>query len=151
MIHLKLILVKRISRIFYGVCPESFADSAKKIFNPLYWQQKHICESKRRNFFFLIMLPKHVRIGLKILRKIVVKYLFGFQSYFNALDTFDTSCMSVLKVTLSRFRKVGFVCLDESNSKMKKNAFYFILKALFVLNIFKFCPNFFLSCRKTVR
>ena len=26
---------------------------------------------------------------------------------------------------------------------MMKNAFYFILKALFVLKIFKFCPNFF--------
>ena len=144
-ILLKLILVKRISRIFHGVCPESFADSAKKMFKPLYWQQKHICECKRRNFFFLIMFPTDVRIGLKILRNIVVKYLFGFQSYFNALGTFDTSCMSVLKVRLSPSRKVGFVYLNESfknNGKCflfhHKNSFKLIVKTHlnFVLTFF---------------
>ena len=35
------------------------------------------------------------------------------------------------------------ICLIESTFKMMKNVFYFVLKALFVLKIFKF-----LSCRK---
>ena len=30
------------------------------------------------------------------------------------------------------------ICFNERPSKMMKNAFYFILKALFVLKIFKF-------------
>ena len=34
--------------------------------------------------------------------------------------------------------KILFVCFNESPLKMMKNAFYFILKALFVLETFKF-------------
>ena len=40
----------------------------------------------------------------------------------------------ILKVGLS----ICFICFYESPLKMVKNAFYFILKALFVLKIFKF-------------
>ena len=36
------------------------------------------------------------------------------------------------------FRKTFLPCFIESPLKMMKNAFYFILKALFVLKIFKF-------------
>ena len=32
---------------------------------------------------------------------------------------------------------IFFICFNDSPSKMMKNAFYFILKALFVLKIFK--------------
>ena len=39
-------------------------------------------------------------------------------------------------------KKNLFICFNDSPSKMMKNAFYFILKALFVLKIFKF---FFLT------
>ena len=35
-------------------------------------------------------------------------------------------------------KKFLFICFNESPFKMMKNAFYFILKALFVLKIFKF-------------
>ena len=35
-------------------------------------------------------------------------------------------------------KKICFICLIESPLKMMKNAFYFILKALFVPKIFKF-------------
>ena len=38
----------------------------------------------------------------------------------------------------SDFPKKILFYLNDSPSKMMKNAFYFILKALFVLNIFKF-------------
>ena len=39
--------------------------------------------------------------------------------------------------------RVCFICLNESPLQMMKNAFYFILKALFVLKIFKFFSWFF--------
>ena len=45
-------------------------------------------------------------------------------------------------VITSRLKFAKFlVCFNDSSSKMMKNAFYFILKARFVLNIFKclFC------------
>ena len=35
-------------------------------------------------------------------------------------------------------KKNFFICFNDSPSKMMKNAFYFILKALFLLKIFKF-------------
>ena len=43
-----------------------------------------------------------------------------------------------LKVGLSPSKKNCVICFIESPLKMMKNAFYFILKALFVLKIFKF-------------
>ena len=46
----------------------------------------------------------------------------------------------VIKVGLSPSKKVFFICFNDSPSKMMKNAFYFILKALFLLKIFKFLP-----------
>ena len=35
-------------------------------------------------------------------------------------------------------KKFFFICVTESPLKMMKNAFYFILKALFILKIFQF-------------
>ena len=48
----------------------------------------------------------------------------------------------------SHLPKNCVVCLIESPLEMMKNTFYFILKALFVLNIFKFLSRFFWSCTK---
>ena len=45
---------------------------------------------------------------------------------------------SNIKVGLSSSKKKKFICFNVSPSKMMKNAFYFILKAPFVLKIFKF-------------
>ena len=36
------------------------------------------------------------------------------------------------------FQKKLVICFNDNRSKMKKNPFYFILKALFLLKIFKF-------------
>ena len=41
------------------------------------------------------------------------------------------------------------ICLIESSLKVIKNAFYFILKALFVLKIFKFLSRLFGLVEKT--
>ena len=53
------------------------------------------------------------------------------------------SCSKQFKLGLSPSKKVGFVCFNESPLKMIKNAFYFILKVLFVHKIFNFCPGLF--------
>ena len=44
----------------------------------------------------------------------------------------------VIKVRLSPSKKNCAICFIESPLKMMKNAFYFILKAPFILKIFKF-------------
>ena len=44
----------------------------------------------------------------------------------------------IVKVGLSTPEKTCVICLIESPLEMMKNAFYFILKAFFVLKIFKF-------------
>ena len=43
-----------------------------------------------------------------------------------------------LKVGLSSSEKICIICFIASPLKMRKNAFYFILKALFILKIIKF-------------
>ena len=54
-----------------------------------------------------------------------------------------------VKVRLSPSKKICVICLIESPLKMMKNTFYFILKALFVLKIFKFLPRLFGHVGKT--
>ena len=48
-------------------------------------------------------------------------------------------------------KKVFIICLNDSPSKMMKKYFYFILKALFVLKIFKFLSWLFSHVEKTAR
>ena len=52
--------------------------------------------------------------------------------------TLDKNKKDCVKVRLSPSKKFFFVCFSGSSSKMMKNAFYFMLKALFILKIFKF-------------
>ena len=66
--------------------------------------------------------------------------------------TFERSAYSDLitfKVGLSPSKKICFICLIKSPLKMMENAFYFILKAFFVLKIFKFLSRLFGHVRKT--
>ena len=49
----------------------------------------------------------------------------------------------LFKVGLSPSKKICVICFIESPLKVMKNAFYFILKALFVLMIFKFLSRLF--------
>ena len=53
------------------------------------------------------------------------------------------------KVGLSPSIKICFICFNESSLKLMKNAFYFILKALFVLKIFRFFSWLFGHVEKT--
>ena len=59
-----------------------------------------------------------------------------------------TSCFNLTGNKLTLVFKVGpspskencVICLTESPLKMMKNVFYFVLKAFFILKIFKFLP-----------
>ena len=46
-------------------------------------------------------------------------------------------------------KKRFFICFNDSPSKMMENAFYFILKALFILKIFKFLSYLLGHAEKT--
>ena len=50
------------------------------------------------------------------------------------IQKYGAWCMNI---TLT-LKKLGFYCSYESSLKMLNNAFYFILKAFFVLKIFNF-------------
>ena len=53
----------------------------------------------------------------------------------------ETRCNSYFFIRPSLSKKFGFICFNKSPLKIMKNAFYFLLNALFVLKIFKY-----LSC-----
>ena len=53
-------------------------------------------------------------------------------------NSFLNKELSQLKVWSSPSKKDFFICFNSSPSKLMKNAFHFILKALFVLKMFKF-------------
>ena len=54
-----------------------------------------------------------------------------------------------IKVGLSPFEKKFFICFNDSPSKMMKNASDFILKAFFVLKLFRFLSWLFRHVEKT--
>ena len=49
----------------------------------------------------------------------------------------------MFEVGLSPSKKICFICFNDSPSEMMKNAFYSILKALFVLKIILFLSRLF--------
>ena len=57
-------------------------------------------------------------------------------------------CLYALKSD-SHLAKKKIICFNDSPSKMMKNAFYFILKALFVVKIVKFLCRLFGHVEKT--
>ena len=57
--------------------------------------------------------------------------------------------LEFLKVRLSTSKRKLFICLDEGPLKMMKNTIHFILKALIILEIFKFLSCFFGHVEKT--
>ena len=56
---------------------------------------------------------------------------------------------SLFKVGLLLSIKTYFICFKESPLKMMKNAFYFILKSIFILKILKFLSWLFGNVDKT--
>ena len=72
-----------------------------------------------------------------------------FRQYTPGLEV-ACSLKNDLKVGLSPSKKNCFICFYESPLKMMKNAFYFTLKALFVLKIQKFLSWVFCHAEKTI-
>ena len=56
-----------------------------------------------------------------------------------------------LNVGLSPFKEVAFICLNKSPLELMKNAFYFMLKILLVLEILAFFVLTSWLCRKAAR
>ena len=78
------------------------------------------------------------------------KKYFILQFVINSIQfVFNSISPTVLKVGLSPSKKNFVICVIESPLKMMKNAFYFILKAFFVLKIFKFLSRLFGHIGKT--
>ena len=64
--------------------------------------------------------------------------------YFKNVDRmFYVSLPLKIKVGVSPFKKDCSICFNESHLQMIKNGFYFILKVLFILKIFKFLSGIF--------
>ena len=90
---------------------------------------RSIC--KKTIFFFNIYIDKHVRFnGL-------CSHLLHPTHWLRACkqQPFGKTCF---EIELSLSKKKILICFDDSPPKMMKKAFNFILKALFVLKIFKF-------------
>ena len=61
------------------------------------------------------------------------------------------NALTVWKSSDSQLPKnICAICFNDGSSKMMKNAFYFILKAIFVLKIFRFLSWIFGHVEKTV-
>ena len=58
--------------------------------------------------------------------------------YSSSPSNADFTLYLILKGVLFPSKKTCFVCFNESSLKMTKNAFYFTLKAFFILKVFKF-------------
>ena len=102
----------------------------------------HFCKKEIPAQMFPVNFTKILRIpcyrtpqedGFSELKLKLSAYL----QYTEIIETFSSQQFS-LKVGLLLFKKNCFICFNDGRSKMMKNAFYFILKALSVLKIFKF-------------
>ena len=67
---------------------------------------------------------------------------------YQAKSKFKIGSERKLKVGLSPFKKVCVIFFTESTLKMMKKAFYFILKAFFILRILKFLSWLFGRVKK---
>ena len=64
-----------------------------------------------------------------------VKQLFGKIKSKSLQFLKNSELLSVQSINVGPSKKLCFICLNESPSKIMKNAFYFIYKTLFVLKI----------------
>ena len=61
----------------------------------------------------------------------------------------NANALVIIKSDSHLPKKVFIIYINDSPSKMMKNSFYFILKALFVLKIFNFLSRLFGHVEKT--
>ena len=134
--------------------PEPYSDTQKftnkvegKIISAFQWSFPHISLKK-------VILPSGILPTFYNFLCGVINYQNGFQeTFWKSFLTLGTKnwawsvsenfqILSELSFTLKLDshlpKKIIFICYNESPLKIMKNAFYFTLKALFVLKIFKF-------------
>ena len=105
----------------------------------------------------LQFLPPNTTSSTEPMDQWVIRYvcfiifLFYWQSQSNRNRMLRFCCrrFSLRKVGLPPSENICVICFIESSLKMMKVAFYFILKALFVLKIFKFLSWLFGHAEKT--
>ena len=76
-----------------------------------------------------------------------ISYLENFPAYIPFVDKAIPEV--TFKVGLSPSKFFIIICFNNSPSKIMENAFYFIVKGLFVFKIFKFLSSFFEHVEKT--
>ena len=113
-----------------------------------------------RSYKLLLLIVILVIINIFIISIIIVfittqvccsVLIFAIHSYIFIIIIFNIrfTVMVIIKFGFSPSKKVIFICFNESPLKMMKNTFYFILKALCALKIFKFLSWFFGDAEKT--
>ena len=80
---------------------------------------------------------QNLLLFLSVLYCVTRKYLFLKTVAIIVRIKQDDNCSRFLKSDSHLPKKIYFICFNDSPSKVMKNAFYFILKALFVLKILK--------------
>ena len=118
-------------------------------FTKILCKQKWVPHFNELNTFLALKRGTHFGIkAIKILKKLSVALLTQAVTIFKMLKHFYCFQDRVIRMANLIFLKLDshlpkknfFICFNESRLKIMKNAFYFILKALFVLEIFKFLP-----------
>ena len=79
----------------------------------------------------------------KEMHKLKILKLKDFITLQTLSDFINSTIQDLLKSDSHLPKNFVLICLIESPLKMMKNVFYFILKALFVLKIFKFLSGLF--------
>ena len=91
-------------------------------------------------FLGKVKLVSNYRYEPKFYYSLLLFFLLSFASlwHFSYMSLPSLLSDGLIFFGLSPSKKICIICFTESPLKMMKNAFYFILKALFVLKIFKF-------------
>ena len=86
---------------------------------------------------YIVYICLYIIYNIYIYRSIYI-YIYLYISYILYIQEFiNIHFVEVLKSDSHLPNKIIFICFNESPLKMIKNAFYLIIKALFVLKIFK--------------
>ena len=115
------------------------------------------CHVKCIFFFKCVWISKcslkwNVRCALKCIIECTLKFIFSLNVHHYVYLYVELSgyLKCTLKVGLSSSENFCIICSTESPLKMMKNAFYCIVKTLFVLKMFKFLSWLFGHVEKTV-
>ena len=115
-------------------CTDDYANSSSVAM----WAVRKGVKGTRSKEVPLFKTPRTIITNKKGMRIVFTSFLFHFLIYTKPKErTLVYTTNFTIKVGLSPSKKIIFICFNYSRLKVIKNAFYFILKAFFVLKIFK--------------